>query len=160
MPTPSHILKLRAYVGHETLLAVGAAAAIFDEGGRILLGRRSDVIDGVLWGFPGGAMEPGESITDGLKREVLEESGLGVAVERLIGVYSRPEYAVTYPNGDHTQYVVLFFQCRVEGGSIRPDDDEMLEWRYFARDELPRLRPCCVAKASDAFARLSEPAIR
>ena len=105
MPTPSHILRLRELIGHDTLLAMGAAAAIFDSQRRILLGRRSDVIDGVLWGFPGGAMEPGESLSDCLRREVLEEAGLEVGITRLIGVYSDPAYAVTYPNGDHTQYV-------------------------------------------------------
>ncbi|MFN0074086.1 MAG: NUDIX hydrolase [Chloroflexota bacterium] len=160
MATPSHILRLREYVGHDTILAVGAAAAIFDGSGRLLLGRRSDVIDGVIWGFPGGAMEPGESITDGLKREVLEEAGLDVTPGRLIGVYSDPTFAVTYPNGDHTQYVVLFFECHVLAGVARPDDDEMLEWKYYSADDLPPLRPCCVAKAADAFARRAEPVIR
>src|SRR5262245_64173023 len=104
-------------------------------------------------------MEPGESISEGLCREVLEESGLEVTICRLIGVYSKPEFAVTYPNGDHTQYVVLFFECQVVNGEARPDDDEMLEWRYFGQDELPPLRPCCVAKARDAFAHVSGPVI-
>ncbi|HEX3244526.1 MAG TPA: NUDIX domain-containing protein [Chloroflexota bacterium] len=160
MPTPAHILRLRECIGHDTLLAVGAAAAIFDAAGRVLLGRRSDAMDRAIWGFPGGAMEPGESVSEGLRREVLEEAGLDVTIGRLIGVYSRPEYAVTYPNGDHTQYVVLFFECQVVKGEARPDDDEMLEWRYFGADELPALRPCCVAKAKDAFARCAEPVIR
>lgn len=142
------------------ILATGAAAAIFDEQGRILLGRRSDVIDGVLWGFPGGAMEPGESITDCLKREVAEEAGLEVEPNRLVGVYSSPEFAVTYPNGDQTQYLVVFFECRVINGVARPDDDEMLEWQYFPLHALPELRPCCVAKVHDAFAGLPEPVIR
>jgi len=160
MPTPSHILRLREFIGHDTLLAMGAAAAIFDSQGRLLLGRRSDVIDGVIWGFPGGAMEPGESISDCLRREVLEEAGLEVGITRLIGIYSDPAYTVTYPNGDHTQYVVHFFECQVIRGQARPDDDEMLEWRYFGPDELPALRPCCVAKAQDAYARHPVPVIR
>jgi len=160
VPTPAHILRLRACIGHDTLLAVAAIAAIFDDRGRILLGRRSDAIDGALWGFPGGIVEPGESVADGLRREVLEEAGLDVSIGRLIGVYSDPAFAVTYPNGDHTQYVGLLFECQVTRGQARPNDDEMLEWRYFDQDQLPLLRPCCVAKASDAYARFSEPMIR
>ncbi len=97
-------------------------------------------------------MEPGKNISEALRREVLEEAGLDVDIRRLIGVYSEPEFAVTYPNDDHTQYVVLFFECQVLNGIARPDDDEMLEWRYFSQDELPSLRPCCIAKANDAWA--------
>jgi hypothetical protein len=70
----------------------------------------------------------------------------------LIGVYSSPEYAFAYPNGDQVQPVMAFFECRVVGGELRPDQEEILGARYFgSEDELPPMRPCCVAKAHDAF---------
>ncbi|MBN1890779.1 MAG: NUDIX domain-containing protein [Thermoflexales bacterium] len=133
------------------LLSPSAAACIRDAEGRILLLQRGDGDN--LWGFPGGAMEPGEQIADTVVREVREETGLEVEPGALIGVYSAPEYAFAYPNGDQVQPVTVFFECRLVGGKLEPDMEESLAARYFGlQDELPPMRPCCVAKAGDAFA--------
>lgn len=140
---------LRKCVGHTLLLGPSAAACIRDTEGRILLLQRSDGDN--LWGFPGGAMEPGERIADTVVREVREETGLEVEPTVLIGVYSSSEYAFAYPNGDQVQPVTIFFECRIVGGELRPDMKESLAVCYFSNDELPLMRPCCVAKAGDAF---------
>ena len=151
MGMSDHWSRLRKVVGHDLLLIPSAAACIRDDDGRILLLRRSDGDD--LWSFPGGAMEPGERAADAVVREVREEIGLVVEPVQLIGVYSTPEYAFAYPNGDQVQPVTIFFDCQVVGGEIRPDLEEILAARYFGPDdELPLLRPCCAAKARDAFA--------
>jgi 8-oxo-dGTP pyrophosphatase MutT (NUDIX family) len=142
--------RLRECVGHTLLLGPSAAACIRDTEGRILLLQRSDGDN--LWGFPGGAMEPGERIADTVVREVREETGLEVEPTMLIGVYSAPEYAFVYPNGDQVQPVTIFFECRIVGGKLSPDMEESLAARYFSNDELPPMRPCCVAKAGDASA--------
>lgn len=145
-----YLLRLRKCVGHDPLLHPAAAACIRDEQGRILLLRRSDGVN--LWSFPGGAMELGESADEAVVREVREETGLEVEPVALIGVYSNPDYAITYPNGDQVQPVITFFECRVVGGTLQPDMDEILEGRYFGPDdELPPMFPCCMAKARDAF---------
>jgi len=116
-----------------------------------LLLRRSDGEN--LWGFPGGAIEPGERAADAVVREVREETGLDVEPVALIGVYSSPEYAFAYPNGDQVQPVTVFFECQVIGGELRLDMREVIESRAFGPgDPLPPMRPCCVAKARDAFA--------
>jgi len=73
------------------LLSPAAAACIRDKKGRILLLQRGDGKD--LWGFPGGAIEPGERADEAAVREVHEEIGLKVEPVALIGVYSGPEYA-------------------------------------------------------------------
>jgi len=97
-------------------------------------------------------MELGESADEAVVREVREETGLEVEPVVLIGVYSNPDYAITYPNGDQVQAVIIFFECRVVGGTLQPDMEEILEARYFGPDdELPPMYPCCVAKARDAF---------
>jgi mutator protein MutT len=151
MGTSAYIARLREGVGHSLLLVPAAVACVRDEGGRILLLRRSDGED--LWGFPGGAMEPDERAADAVVREVREEIGLEVEPVELIGVYSAPEFAFVYPNGDRVQPVTLFFECRVVGGDLQPDQEEVLGARYFGpKDVLPPMRPCCVAKARDAFA--------
>jgi nitrogen fixation NifU-like protein len=141
---------LRTNVGHDLLLVPAAIARIQDDQGRVLLLERSDGDD--LWGFPGGAIEPGESAVAAVKREVSEETGLQVEPVGLIGVYSAPGYAFAYPNGDRVQPVGIFFDCRVLSGELTPDGQEVTGARYFAPDELPQMRPCCVAKARDAFA--------
>ena len=150
MGMSEYLQQLRRCVGKDTLLVPAAAGCIRDEEGRILLVRRSDE-DG-LWGFPGGAMEPGESAGQAMVREVSEETGLEVEPVALIGVYSSPDFAFSFPNGDRVQAVSSFFECRVVGGSLRPDMEETLELRFFGPDERPRLRPACVARFRDAFA--------
>ncbi len=151
MGMSAYARRLRECIGHDRLLVPSAVACIRDDDDRILLLRRSDGDD--LWGFPGGAMEPGERAADAVVREVREEIGLEVEPRALIGVYSASEFAFAYPNGDEVQPVTIFFECEVIGGELRPDQEEVLGARYFSPDdELPLLRPCCVAKARDAFA--------
>jgi 8-oxo-dGTP pyrophosphatase MutT (NUDIX family) len=150
MGATGHLGRLRECVGHDLLLAPAAAACIRDGEGRILLLRRSDGEN--LWGFPGGAIEPGERADEAVAREVYEEIGLKVEPVALIGIYSGPEYIFLYPNGDQVQPVTSFFECQVVGGELRPDMQEIVGARYFGPgDELPPMRPCCVAKARDAF---------
>ncbi len=151
MGATGYLARLRECVGHDLLLVPAAAACIRDEEGRILLLRRSDGDN--LWSFPGGGMELGERAAEAVVREVREEIGLEVRPVALIGVYTGPEYIFAYPNGDQVQPVIIFFECRVVGGELRPDMQEITGARYFGlEDKLPPMRPCCVAKAHDAFA--------
>ncbi len=134
-----HIIGLRQYVGREQLIMVGGAGLVRDEDGRILLIRRSD--DG-RWGLPAGSMELGERLDRAVAREVGEETGLVVQTERLVGVYAGgPDFCHTYPNGDRTAFVTTLFDCRVLGGTLRADNTESLEVRFFPPDELPPLAP-------------------
>ncbi|MBN1485978.1 MAG: NUDIX domain-containing protein [Chloroflexia bacterium] len=150
MGATGYLGRLRGCVGHDLLLVPAVAACIRDAQGRILLLRRSEGVN--LWGFPGGAIEPGEGAEQALKREVYEEVGLRIEPVTLIGVYSSPEYAFAYPNGDQVQPVTSLFECRVLGGKLEADMQEVIEARYYsAEDPLPPMRPCCVAKARDAF---------
>ena len=118
------------------LLLPSVSAIIPDADGRVLLQRASD--DG-KWYTIGGTLEPGEQPAEGLVREVLEETGLKVEPIRLTGVYMGQP--VTYRNGDQIEYVAITFLCRVIGGTLKIGDDESLELKYFALDELPPLRP-------------------
>ena len=158
MGMSDHVARLRASVGHDLLLVPAAVARIQDDGGRLLLLRRSDGDN--LWGFPGGAIEPGEGAREALRREVREEIGLDVEPLGLIGVYSDPDYVFRYPNGDQVQPLGIFFDCRVVGGEIELDQEEVLGARYFGLEELPPMRPCCIAKAHDAFAYDGRPFVR
>ncbi len=117
-----------------TRLRAGVAAIITDAQGRILLQRRSD---NGRWGMPGGGVEIGESVAEAIVREVREETGLHVEVERLVGVYSDPKLQVVrYPSGDVVHYVSTVFACRILSGALQTCD-ETLELRFFAAAELP-----------------------
>jgi ADP-ribose pyrophosphatase YjhB (NUDIX family) len=100
-----------------------AVSAVILEQGNVLLAHRRDID---WWNLPGGGMELGETVDEALCREVLEETGLEVAIERLVGVYSKPQ----------KHEVVLTFSCHVTGGTLR-ETEETRECRYFAPDNLP-----------------------
>ena len=83
-------------------------------------------------------MEVGESITNTLVRETLEETGLTVKVDRLIGVYSDPAlFNLGRSNsGEVVQYVNCCFACTVVSGGVRMSE-ESTDIGYFPSDALP-----------------------
>jgi 8-oxo-dGTP diphosphatase len=105
---------------------LGVFAAISDDGGRILCVRMNYATH--AWTTPGGRVEAGESPIDALKREVLEEAGLNVLINELIGVYSKP----------YKDDLVLFFRARVVGRNSWQPNDEISHMDYFGRNELPQ----------------------
>ena len=110
------------------------SAVIFDRRGHLLLQQRSD---GGQWGLPGGSVEIGESVAEAVIREVREETGLTVAVKRLVGIYSDPTLQVVrYPNGNVWHYVNVCFECAARGGELTTCD-ETLDLRYFPAGRLP-----------------------
>lgn len=112
-----------------------ASAVVFNAEGQLLLQKRAD---NGFWGVPGGRVDIGESVAETCVREVREETGLEVAIERLIGVYSDPtQFQVgRYPDGNTVQYVNLCFLCRVTGGELK-FSDESTDLGFFALDALP-----------------------
>jgi 8-oxo-dGTP pyrophosphatase MutT (NUDIX family) len=132
MATPQYIRAIRQKIGHDLLMVCGVSALIFDSAGRILLHRRSD---NGKWCPIGGMVEPGEEPADAVVREAREETGLEVLPERLVGVYELRPFS--YPNGDQVCGVLIAFACRVVGGRLGAQDDETLELRYFAPDQIP-----------------------
>lgn len=109
-----------------TSLVPAVSAVVADGDGRLLLQRRTD---NQLWSVPGGAVELGESVLGALRREVLEETGLEVVADRLIGLYSSPDYVVAYDDGEVRQQFSLAFACHVMGGSVRTSSETMdVQW--------------------------------
>jgi mutator protein MutT len=129
MPISPYLKNIRNSVGHELLLVPSVAAVIPNENGEILLQRRSD--DGT-WSLPAGAIDPDESPAQAVIREVAEETGLVVEIEKIIGVFGGKEFTWTYPNNDVVQYTVVVFLCRPIGGQLCAVDGEALELRYLS----------------------------
>ena len=124
-----------------------AQAVIRSERGVLLTVRR----DLRGWELPGGNRDPGESPEDALVREVREETGLDVVIERHVGDYVRTGFR------PHTAAV---FECRVSGGTLRPSDETPLV-RWFDPAELPEtLFPWYHAPLADAMAPEQEPRLR
>jgi ADP-ribose pyrophosphatase YjhB (NUDIX family) len=118
-----------------------AAGIVVDEHGRLLLARRNIEPFRGWWDVPGGFLEAGEHPEAGVVRELREETGLEVIVERLIGVYmdtyGDPKSAASAGFGGAGEHTLNFYYaCRVAGGTARADDDvDDLAW--FNLDELP-----------------------
>ena len=136
MATPDFILKLRETIGHDMLWIPSVRGVVFDDAGRVLLGQRAD---NGRWGLIAGILEPGEEPAPGLVREILEETGVVAAAERLVAVDASGQ--VTYPNGDVCQFLTLVFRCRYVSGEARVNDDESLAVGWFRREDLPELPP-------------------
>ena len=122
-------------MGHKKIILNFAAACIVNNEGEILLQKRADFKD--AWGFPGGALELGESAEEALKREAREETGLEIKIDKLIGVYTK--YFSVYPNGDEAQTVLIFFRCTPQAGHLTSQKHETLELKYFKSDDMPPL---------------------
>jgi 8-oxo-dGTP pyrophosphatase MutT (NUDIX family) len=132
MPMSDHMQRIRKKVGHDLLVLPAAAVALRDDRGRLLLGLHAERN---LWVMPGGLIEPGELPADGAVREVWEETGLIVDLTGILGVFGGEPLVIQYRNGDRASYVNILFSGRITGGKLRADGEEILEARYFSRED-------------------------
>jgi ADP-ribose pyrophosphatase YjhB (NUDIX family) len=100
--------------------------AVIERDGRYLLARRRDI---GWWHLIGGGLEYGETIQQGLLREVREEIGVSIDILRLVGVYMKPQ----------KQEVVLAFLCHLAADTAEPKaSEEITEIGWFVTDHLPQ----------------------
>jgi NAD+ diphosphatase len=109
-----------------------AGALVEDEDGRVLLARRAHEPFKGRWDIPGGFLEEGEHPLDGVRRELLEETGLEVEPLDFVGIW------MDRYGGDSTAEATLnlYWTARALSGEARPADD-VDDLRWFAPDELP-----------------------
>ena len=129
-----YVRDMRQFIGHRTLMIVGAAVILEDARGRILLQRRTD---NHCWDYAGGCVEVDEPVEDAARRELFEETGLTAGTLELLGVFSGPETHYTYPNGDDVSIVNIVYVCRDWTGTLVPQPEEVEELRFFPPEELP-----------------------
>jgi ADP-ribose pyrophosphatase YjhB (NUDIX family) len=109
--------------------ALGAACAIFDEEGRVLLVHHT--YGPLNWELPGGLGAQGETPDETATRELLEETGLRAGLDRLTGVYLEPQH-------DFVPMLHFVFRCRWDAGQHPvPSSPEVSEVGYFPTDLLP-----------------------
>lgn len=104
-----------------------AGAFVRDDPGRILLIRRDDNGN---WSMPGGAMDPGESLTACAVRETLEETGISIEVTGLVGIWTDPRHRIEYTsNGEVRQEFTIIYAGRYLGGEPTPSAESThVEW--------------------------------
>jgi 8-oxo-dGTP pyrophosphatase MutT (NUDIX family) len=116
-------------------IVVAVTAFVRDGDGRLLLIQRTD---NDLYAIPGGALELGETLTQTVQREVMEETGIAVEVTGLIGVYSDPEHVIEFSDGEVRQEFSVCFRAEPTGGALRTSS-ESKEVLWVAPSELDRL---------------------
>jgi ADP-ribose pyrophosphatase YjhB (NUDIX family) len=107
---------------------LGGASGLIVRDGKVLLVRRGKEPYRDHWSLPGGGVEPGETIRETVRREVLEETGLEVTVGLVAGY--REEIL-----GPREHYLILAFHCTVTGGELCAGDDAA-ECAYLDPNEL------------------------
>jgi 8-oxo-dGTP diphosphatase len=127
--------------------SVSVAAVITDDDDRVLLIQRADNGN---WESPGGILELNETIEDGLRREVREETGLHVESQQLTGVYKNLTRGV----------VALVFRCKITGGELATTD-EAVAFHWASKADVSALaRQVHAVRILDALSADPTPAVR
>ena len=127
--------------------SVSVAAVITDDHGRALLIQRRD---NKRWEPPGGVLELGETIEEGLRREVREETGLDIEPGQLTGIYKNMTRGI----------IALVFRCKITGGTLTTTE-EATAFRWASdRDIREIVGEVYAIRVLDALSPGSGPAIR
>ncbi|HEX5877062.1 MAG TPA: NUDIX domain-containing protein [Actinomycetota bacterium] len=116
-------------------IVVAVTAIVRNDDGDVLLIERTD---NGLWAAPGGAQDIGERVSDTVRREVFEETGLRVEVTGLSGIYSDPAHVIAYDDGEVRQEFALCFRARPVGGDLKTSS-ESRQVRWVKPGELEAL---------------------
>jgi ADP-ribose pyrophosphatase YjhB (NUDIX family) len=114
---------------------LGVGAVVVREGRALLVRRATEPLKGE-WSVPGGVLELGEKLHDGVRREVLEETGLEVEPQQVLEVFD----SIFADQHGRTQYhyVLIDYLCSVTSGEACAGSD-VSEVKWVAEDELAAL---------------------
>jgi ADP-ribose pyrophosphatase YjhB (NUDIX family) len=126
--------------------SISVAGVIVDDEGRALIIQRRD---NGHWEPPGGILEHGETVEDGLCREVYEETGVDIEAIALTGVYQNMQRNI----------VALVFRCRRLRGEL-VENDEVAAFRWATEREIPFLMTAAYAqRVLDGLAYAGRPLV-
>ncbi len=140
---------------------VGVGGVVIFEDRALLIRRGSEPLKGE-WSIPGGTLEVGETLAEGVRRELREETGLEVRILELIEVFERifpdPAPASNQAGAADARrpryhFVILDYLCEVAGGTLRAGSD-VTDLVFASEDELARynLTPTATRVLRNAFA--------
>ena len=137
---------------------VGVGGVIIQDGRALLIRRGTEPLKGE-WSIPGGMLEVGETLVQGVERELLEETGLTVRVIELIEIFERISHeeisGVVRESGARPQYhfVIVDYLCEVVKGVAIAGSD-VTDIAFAAEDELSQfnLTPTATRIFKKAFA--------
>ncbi|MFJ6675883.1 NUDIX hydrolase [Actinosynnema sp. NPDC091369] len=118
--------------------SVSVAGIVVNDSGQVLVIRRRD---NGHWEPPGGVLEVAETFEEGVRREVLEETGISVQVQRLTGVYKNMQRGI----------VALVYRCTALDEPVHATA-EATEVRWMTLDEVREaMSPAYAVRVTDAF---------
>ena len=130
----SYIKDIREFVGHNPILTAGTGLFVFNDKGEVLMQLRTDYN---MWGFPGGAMELGESFEETAIRELKEETNLVADELKLLKVLSGKDTYREYPNGDKLYDITGIFVVKKYHGELKVNDNESKKLGWFDINNIP-----------------------
>ena len=111
-------------MGFDDTFRMSSHAVITDNEGRVLMLKAT--YGNFSWSFPGGALDPGETVHDALRRECMEELGCSVRILYLSGIYHQPRV------NSHA----LIFRCELMENARLVLSEEHSEWKYMRIGEM------------------------
>ena len=120
---------------------VGVGGVVIEDGRALLIRRGTEPLLGE-WSIPGGTLELGETLQEGVTRELLEETGLEVNVLELIEVFDRiylesAAGELVPKTGPRFHYVIVDYLCERLGG-VAVASSDVTDVAYAREDELDR----------------------
>jgi len=111
---------------------VGVGGVVIHRRRALLIRRGCEPLKG-QWSIPGGMLELGEDLAEGVRRELKEETGLDVEPIEMVAVFDR----ITREGGRvKYHYVIVDYVCRLKGGDLAPASD-VTDARWVRREEMP-----------------------
>ena len=135
MSGSEYIKNIRSKIGNSILLLPSVAAVILNDKSELLLQEKNDN----TWSLPAGMIEPNETPTEAIIREVQEETGLMVEPTKILGVFGGSDFNYIYPNGNKVGYTVILMLCSVKSESGEILDSETKSLKYFCKETMPKL---------------------
>lgn len=127
-----YVKSIRAKLGPQKII-LNCAGVVIEQNGKVLLQRRSD---NNQWGLIGGLLELTETYEQAALREAQEETGCLVRLTAFLGIFHN--YGMVWSNGDAAHTIGAYYAAQITEGTPRIDE-ESLELRFFAKDEMPDL---------------------
>jgi mutator protein MutT len=122
---------------------VGVGAVVIHDGRALVVRRATEPLKG-QWSIPGGMLELGEKLRDGVAREVKEETGLNIEVGEVLDVFDS-----IFPDADgrpQYHYVLIDFLCRsISGELLASSDVDAAKWVTSVELDDLAMKPITVA---------------